>query len=638
MGITFNGMASGLDTDSITKQLMQIERQPLVKLQQRTSLLNLKKTNLFSINSKLLTFYKASRAMISQVDNVWNQKTSSISNPDVLGVSVTAGADGGTYQIKVNKLAQAHTLGGAKQASSTSALYLSGKIYVNSVEIQIDNTDSLQAIKNKINNAPGTGVTASIIDNTLRIRNNDTGITQVNISDEFAVATKSIQTSDPALLSGSITGNPAPGKYDFVINYLAQRHDVRSDAVADPAAALGLAGTAVINGQTVNVLATDSLNDIKDKLTGAGAGITATVDASNTLRIQSQTWGASGEIVASDTAGNVLQTLGILNPDNVTYKNIIFDARDSDFTVNDVSYSRPENTFNDVIDGVTVDLFGTGTGNLTVDSAGAVLRTLGFLNNDGSIKNELVQAQNAEFEVDGQAVVRSSNVLSDVISNVTLTLKSVSLDPVTLTISKDSSSIKSKIKDWVDSYNAALQSITEKVQEKPVASPKNDSDRAKGTLYNDYLLNQVKFEMRKLLGTPVSGQPVDMQLISQAGININKDGTLSIDDSKLDSVLAADPLKVEQLFVAPGASYLDAAAGLATRIDKYLANITHATNGDIFKSTQTIDKQIDILSTNIAKWEKQLERIEAQYIRKFRAMEQAISAMQGQSKWLSGIK
>lgn len=273
MGINFSGIASGLDTESITSKLMQIERQPLFKLQQKSGWLGTKKSLLLGINTKLLSFFKASKSLTSGLDNIWGQKKATVSNSDVLGITVTADTDPGTYQIKVNQLAQAHTVASSMQTSSTSALYLSGRFYVNGKEIQVVTSDSLQSIKSKINNTAGIDAVATVIDNTLRIKSNTTGVTPLLLTDELNVSTKSALSSDVALLTGNIVGNVAPGKYNFVINYLAQKHEVNSDAVVDPAVALGIAGTAVINGQTVNVLATDSLNDIKDKINGAAAGV-----------------------------------------------------------------------------------------------------------------------------------------------------------------------------------------------------------------------------------------------------------------------------------------------------------------------------------------------------------------------------
>lgn len=637
--INFTGLASGIDTSSIISQLMMIERQPLIKLQQRSSLYSARKTALQDINTKLLSIYNASRTLLSALEDTWNQKTVSVSNTSLLGITATADADKATYTIEINKLAQAHTVASGQQTSSSTALYISGKIYVNGKEIDIVSTDSLTDIKNKINNTADVGATASIVDNTLRIKSSSTGATQLILADELAATTKNISSTDIGVVSGIITGNPGPASYDFVVNQLAQKHEVASNAVADPAAALGMTGTALVNGLTISVLATDSLNGIKDKINAAGAGVSAYIDATNTLRMQSQTWGVAGEIVASDSAGTVFQNLGILNADNVTFKNTILAAQDAGFTVDGTAYTRSTNTFSDVITDVNVTLAGVGSATLTITADGGVLRTLGVLNSDGTIKNELLVGQDAEIDIDGQIVTRSSNVFSDVVSGLTFTLKGQTTEAITVGVSQDEDLIKSKITDFVNAYNTAYKLIGDKLTEATVKDPKTEADRNMGMLRNDMQLRMIKREIRWLIADPVTSQPADMQFLEQIGITTDRDGQLLIDDAELASALEADPDKLKDLFTAEyGADpYDQSAAGLATRLDNYLGSLTNSLTGEFFERGKTIDNQIELVAKSIEKWETKLLAIEAKYKKQFIEMEKAMQAMQSQGKWLAQL-
>lgn len=561
--INFSGLASGIDTESIISKLMLIERQPLVKLEQKSSWYSAKKTALQDINTKLLTFYNASRTLLSSLEDVWNQKKVSVTDTSLLGVTATADAGAGTYEIEIIKLAKAQTIASSQQSDSATALNFSGTFEINGKSVSVVSTDSLQSIRNKINNTSGISVTASIVDNVLRIKSSQTGT------------------------SNAIT---------TISDLPAQQHEVASDAVADPAAALGYTGTFEINGQAVNVIATDSLNDIRDNINAAGAGVTAAVNGSNQLVMTSDTFGWAGTINSSDTIGTVLQNLGVLNPDT-TYKNVITEPRD------------------------------------------AVLKNLGVLDAGGSIASELVAAQDAEFEIDGQTVIRSTNIIDDVLTGVTLTLKAETTSPLTMTISPDNDSIISEIKEWVDAYNAAYKLIKEKLTEATVSNPKTESERNMGLLRNDMQLMRIRLEMRGLLANPVESQPADTQILSQIGIEADTEGQLTINEDELLNALEADPEKVRDLFVAGyGETYDEGTAGFATRIQNYLNNITKSYSGEFALRAETIDDQIEKLAERIEKWEERLTETENKFKKQFREMERIMQFMQAQSSWLAALQ
>ncbi|TCI67205.1 MULTISPECIES: flagellar filament capping protein FliD [unclassified Exiguobacterium] len=106
--IRFGGLASGIDTDTIIKQLMQVERLPVDKLEQKKQTTEWKRDAYREINRSLMTLRNsASDLMLSR--NFY-AKTSSSS--DESRVSVVAGPSSGNTAIRiesVNQLATAAT-------------------------------------------------------------------------------------------------------------------------------------------------------------------------------------------------------------------------------------------------------------------------------------------------------------------------------------------------------------------------------------------------------------------------------------------------------------------------------------------------------------------------------------------------
>ncbi|WP_029595020.1 flagellar filament capping protein FliD [Exiguobacterium chiriqhucha] len=103
--IRFGGLASGIDTDTIIKQLMQAERMPVDKLEQKKQTTEWKRDAYREINRSLMTLRN------SAVDLMFSRnfyaKTSSSS--DESRVSVVAGPSSGNTAIRIESVSQLAT-------------------------------------------------------------------------------------------------------------------------------------------------------------------------------------------------------------------------------------------------------------------------------------------------------------------------------------------------------------------------------------------------------------------------------------------------------------------------------------------------------------------------------------------------
>ena len=67
----------------------------------------------------------------------------------------------------------------------------------------------------------------------------------------------------------------------------------------------------------------------------------------------------------------------------------------------------------------------------------------------------------------------------------------------------DTTAVKDKIKKFVEQYNSTIDLIRTKLSEQKVKDPKTDTDRAKGVLYNDSMLNGLLQRLRSSIGAAV---------------------------------------------------------------------------------------------------------------------------------------
>ncbi|SMB93905.1 flagellar hook-associated protein 2 [Thermanaeromonas toyohensis ToBE] len=190
----------------------------------------------------------------------------------------------------------------------------------------------------------------------------------LTLSSTFAV--KVATSSNTSVVEAQAATSASVGKFDITVTQLAQAQSVASSAYTDPTTALNLSGTFSINGKSITVTTSDSLNSIRDKINAAGAGVTATVVLQQTgsyrLVITSQTTGTAGAInFADDPTTKVLQSLGILDSTGAIANQLVA-AQDAIFTVNGLNLTRGSNTVSDAIPGLTLYLKGAGSATLEV--------------------------------------------------------------------------------------------------------------------------------------------------------------------------------------------------------------------------------------------------------------------------------
>lgn len=180
MGITFGGLASGLDTDTIISSLMKIEQQPLTALQTKKSNVDSASKTLTSISSKLTTLRDAALSL-SKADSFASFKASSSDTAVV--ASATGASAPGAFALQVTQLAREQRTYSDAQASNTAALGQSGTVSLSiaggaAVDVSVGAGDSLADVAAKINGS-GAAVTASVLYDgsayRLQVRGKDTG-------------------------------------------------------------------------------------------------------------------------------------------------------------------------------------------------------------------------------------------------------------------------------------------------------------------------------------------------------------------------------------------------------------------------------------------------------------------------------
>jgi len=156
---------------------------------------------------------------------------------------------------------------------------------------------------------------------------------------------------------------------------------------------------------------------------------------------------------------------------------------------------------------------------------------------------ETQSAQNASLTLDGIAITKSSNTVTDVITGATINLQSAGSG--TITLSADTTAIKEKISAFVEGYNE----LTTFLDEQQFLDPDTLST---GLLFGNFTIQNLQQTLRNSLSNQVQGITGTFNSLSQIGIRTQPDGSLAVDDAELTQALTTDIGNVAQLFASKG--------------------------------------------------------------------------------------
>ncbi len=174
-----------------------------------------------------------------------------------------------------------------------------------------------------------------------------------------------------------------------------------------------------------------------------------------------------------------------------------------------------------------------------------------LLNHDpasGQALTQTVAAQNAKLKVDGLAISKASNTVSDVVPGVTLTLKKTNAgSPTNLSVARDTTAVKANVQEFVDGYNKLTGSL-KKLTSYDMASKKG------AALFGDSSVRNMLGQLRSVVTGTVSGGASSLTRLSDAGVSYQADGTLKLDSTQLQKVIDTQFDQLPGLFAASGAS------------------------------------------------------------------------------------
>ena len=224
-----------------------------------------------------------------------------------------------------------------------------------------------------------------------------------------------------------------------------------------------------------------------------------------------------------------------------------------------------------------------------------------------------VAAQNANFTVNGIAINKTSNSVTEAIDGVTLTLSKVTTSPVTLTVARDTTAVTDAVTAFVKAYNDVYS-----------AAKNSAAYKSKSALEGDATLRSIQAELRGIAAAAVTGGTLTQ--LFEAGLSFTATGTLQLDSAKLSSAMGTNFNDVAQLF--------NSATGYATKFEAW-AKTALAVDGTFVTKTTGFNNSIKDIGTQRDTLELRMTSLERQYRTTFSNLNVMLSSMSQTSSYLS---
>ena len=271
--------------------------------------------------------------------------------------------------------------------------------------------------------------------------------------------------------------------------------------------------------------------------------------------------------------------------------------------------------------------------------------------------NPVSTAQDAKLKYEGITMTRSTNKIDDIIPNVTLTLESPTEKTAVITIKPDTEKAKDELITFVGRYNQLIAEINILTQSKPeIISEleyftKDESDEAEkrlGSLRTEFSLTNSKSSLQNIMSNSYqsSGNAV-LTMMSQIGISTKSTaggavsssqlrGYLEIDEKKLDTALNDNMNEIKSLFGYDANGDLIVDSGVAYLLDQHLQAYVQ-TGGILAMKKTSLDTKITTSQKQIEKLETQVAKKEQELKTKYGSMESTLNSLQSQSDTITNF-
>ncbi len=630
MAMRMTGLVSGMDTESMVKELVSASSEKVNKIKQKKQDVEWKKEIWSGLNTKIYNFYKTQLSAFKSVSN-YKTKKATASDETKVTVKAGAGATNGTHSVSIEQTASSAYLTGDN-------IKIKGNSYTryNDAGLATKFADMTDASGQSLNL---TGQKISIFDGTKTLKyelggTGTDGVASLSELNEKLAKEENFKGLSASIKDGKLTFTNTTAKTADDGSKSGTTYTVKADA-------LGIDGTVGYDkdaaaGNTVSAAFTAK---VADNFTSADiSGTTKLADLG--IKVGT-TFSVNGKDFVVDDKSTINDFTTALSKMGVSAS---FDASHGRFYLN-ASKTGAANDFN------------------LTSSDSSALEALGL----GS-KAEKVDARDAIIYYNNVKYTSDSNTLT--VNGLTITAKAKTDSVVNVEVAADTDSAYNTVKKFVKAYNDLIDEMNKYYNEKDAGyDALTEDERSKlsdtqiekweekakqGLLRRDSTLQTLLSGMRTTLnrGVQVTMEDGSTKTMTLASLGIvtgdyTEHGKLHILGDEDDDQYSSETNTLKNLLesgsdiVGQVIGGTTSTSGVGTQMYDYLrksmTRIEGARSTQTFYNDKTLDSEIDDYDDDIDKWDEKLQKLEDKYYDQFSKMESAMAKLQSQQSYLSSL-
>jgi len=327
---------------------------------------------------------------------------------------------------------------------------------------------------------------------------------------------QTVTSSNTSVLTATSNGSATLGNYDITVSQLARSQKLASTGFSNVSDPVGT-GTLTISFGKYNPVDTDPLttNDNTFVANTDKQDITLTIDSSNN---------SLAGIRDAINAKNASVSASIIN--DGTTNRLVITSKDTG-EVNSLKISVTD----------TGDVSNTDTAGLSrlaYDPTATITTGKNML--------EMQPARDAKLNVDGIAIQKPSNTISDAFDGITLNLLKTSAvdETINLGVATNKEAIQKSVQEFVDTYNKLDTTLRDLTKIDATDKSKN------GKLVGDASIRSITTQLRAIMTNTIGSGALTS--LNDIGVSFQRDGKLALDSTKLTTAMNENYGEIAKLF------------------------------------------------------------------------------------------
>lgn len=630
MAMRMTGLVSGMDTESMVKELVSASSEKVNKIKQKKQDVEWKKEIWSGLNTKIYNFYKTQLSAFKSVSN-YKTKKATASDETKVTVKAGAGATNGTHSVSVEQTASSAYLTGdnIKIKGNSYTRYNDAGLATKFADMTDASGQSLNLTGQKISISDGTKTVEYELGGT-----GTDGVASLSELNEKLAKNENFKGLSASIKDGKLTFTNTTAKTADDGSKSGTTYTVKADA-------LGINGTVGYDKDAAdgNTVSTAFTAKVANNFTSADiSGSTKLADLG--IKVGT-TFSVNGKDFVVDDKSTINDFTTAVSKMGVSAS---FDASHGRFYLN-ASKTGAANDFN------------------ITSSDSSALEALGL----GS-KAEKVDARDAIIYYNNVKYTSDSNTLT--VNGLTITAKAKTDSVVNIEVAADVDSAYNTIKNFVKSYNELIDEMNKYYNEKDAGyDALTEDERSKlsdtqiekweekakqGLLRRDSTLQTLLSGMRTTLnrGVQVTMEDGSTKTMTLASLGIvtgdyTENGKLHILGDEDDDQYSSETNTLKNLLES-GSDIVGQVIGGSTNtfgvgtqmydyLRKSMTRIEGVRSTQTFYNDKTLDSEIDDYDDDIDKWDEKLQNLEDKYYDQFSKMESAMAKLQSQQSYLSSL-